>query len=417
MRLGVALLAACCIAALSGTPFVRAAEPEAESALEIFRRRILPIFKAQKPSSCTECHLAGVELHDYIRPDQEQTFALLVEAGMIDVQRPDDSKLLAFIRRGGENTSPLTKQVREQELAAFSAWIRAATQDPRLLAARPGDEHLGPVVPPEVIRHARSDRVLASFVDQVWSQMGRCVSCHSPAFNERVVRRAGEQVSWIAPGDPLKTLSNLVEAGDIDLDNPDESPVLTKPAGLSEHGGGPKFAVGDPAYLGFRSFLRDYAATVGGRYQKSEDLPKDPDELLLLTKHFLRITDLPAEWGKLPMAVDLYRWDETRQAWSAQRWGTVFNPVFAPKQLWQGMVHVAAPYDSMQADDYRQDPKLPPGRYLAKVYLDRQKKTADQPEYRLGEAELLGQFELSGDWPIGFKQPRVVKSSEFLKRD
>src|SRR5262245_10532894 len=50
------------------------------SALAIFERRIVPIFQSQKPSSCTECHLSGVELKDYIQPDQAKTFASLVEA-------------------------------------------------------------------------------------------------------------------------------------------------------------------------------------------------------------------------------------------------------------------------------------------------------------------------------------------------
>jgi len=57
-----------------------------ESALELFEKRILPIFPAKRLSSCTECHLSGVELKDYIQPDQEKTFASLVNAGLVDNQ-------------------------------------------------------------------------------------------------------------------------------------------------------------------------------------------------------------------------------------------------------------------------------------------------------------------------------------------
>lgn len=32
---------------------------------EVFERRILPIFKSPNPSSCTECHLAGVDLKNW----------------------------------------------------------------------------------------------------------------------------------------------------------------------------------------------------------------------------------------------------------------------------------------------------------------------------------------------------------------
>src|SRR5262249_44950401 len=62
-----------------------------ESALAIFERRIMPIFQAREPSSCTECHLSGVDLKDYIHPDQEKTFAALVAARLVDVNQPDRS--------------------------------------------------------------------------------------------------------------------------------------------------------------------------------------------------------------------------------------------------------------------------------------------------------------------------------------
>ena len=39
-----------------------------DEALTVFKRRILPIFRSRNPSSCTDCHLSGVELKDYIRP-------------------------------------------------------------------------------------------------------------------------------------------------------------------------------------------------------------------------------------------------------------------------------------------------------------------------------------------------------------
>ena len=62
--------------------------------LDVFTRRILPIMNSAKPSSCAECHLSGVDLKDYIRADQSETFAALVKAGLIDAKQPKKSKLL-----------------------------------------------------------------------------------------------------------------------------------------------------------------------------------------------------------------------------------------------------------------------------------------------------------------------------------
>ncbi|MFP6678390.1 MAG: hypothetical protein VB878_25100 [Pirellulaceae bacterium] len=42
-------------------------DPSADTALALFAKRILPIFQAKNPSSCTECHLSGVDLKDYIQ--------------------------------------------------------------------------------------------------------------------------------------------------------------------------------------------------------------------------------------------------------------------------------------------------------------------------------------------------------------
>src|SRR5262245_14928517 len=84
----------------------------------IFERRILPIFRAEKPSSCAECHLSGVDLKDYIRPSEEETFAALLRGGLIDRERPDESKILTFIGRKPAKASLVTDKVRQEEFAA-----------------------------------------------------------------------------------------------------------------------------------------------------------------------------------------------------------------------------------------------------------------------------------------------------------
>ena len=117
---------------------VSAAEP---TSAEVFERRILPIFKSPNPSSCTQCHLAGVDLKDYILPSHEKTFLSLRDQGIIDFDNPDDSKILHLIAMGGTNgvagegAALIGAKVRALELAAFAEWIRASARDPELRAA------------------------------------------------------------------------------------------------------------------------------------------------------------------------------------------------------------------------------------------------------------------------------------------
>src|SRR5262245_38626946 len=81
-----------------------AAEPE-PTPQQVFERRILPIFKSPEPSSCLQCHLAGVDLKNYILPSHEKTFASLRDQGLIDLDRPERSKILHLIRMGDDDRS------------------------------------------------------------------------------------------------------------------------------------------------------------------------------------------------------------------------------------------------------------------------------------------------------------------------
>jgi hypothetical protein len=108
---------------MESTAFDQPMETDDVSSAAVFERRILPIFQSQRPSSCVECHLSGVDLKDYLRPTQAETFAALLAAGMIDTDRPDDSKILRFIDRRPEDGNLVIERVRQQELEAFRDWM------------------------------------------------------------------------------------------------------------------------------------------------------------------------------------------------------------------------------------------------------------------------------------------------------
>src|SRR5262245_37928942 len=149
-----------CVATLGADPV--------SDAQAVFERRILPIFKSPNPSSCTECHLAGVDLKNYILPSYEKTFVSLRDQGLVDLEDPSNSKILRLIAMGGgtnQGTALISANVRESEYAAFVEWIQVSARDPKLRTAPAisSSEMAKPSRPLEVIRHARSDRLLASF--------------------------------------------------------------------------------------------------------------------------------------------------------------------------------------------------------------------------------------------------------------
>ena len=388
-------------AGCDGVDAATSAEPSGpDSALAVFERRVLPIFDSPKPSSCAECHLSGVDLKDYIRPTQAETLAALVASGMVDTKEPDRSKILAFIGRNPETPSLVTETVRREEFDAFRTWLRAAVREPELLAAKPDDEPFGPAVPAEVIRHARSDRVLASFVENVWSEVGRCAACHSPEKNAEQVKKHGEPVSWITPRDPEATLRHMLDAGLIDVETPEESLLLAKPTMKVEHGGGQKMLVGDRSYKQFRRFLDDYAASAAGKYRSADELPRPADEVSEVSEIWFKLTGVPEEFDQKLLQVDLHR--REGDGWSESRWATSDRAVFGKGRLWQHSLSLTAPRGSERAKQIRERQSLPPGRYLAKIYVDQAGKLAEDFRAELGRDEFVGEIEVESRWPTGY---------------
>jgi len=374
----------------------------ADDSLALFRRRILPILSAKNASSCSECHLSGVDLKDYIRPTQEETFAALKGAGLIDTGKPEASKLLAFIARKPDKPSLITDKVRKEEYEAFRAWIVAAVKDPALAQAKAVDGTIGPDLPVEVIRHARQDRVLASFIDNVWSEVARCAACHSPDRNQKQVKEHGEHISWIKLGDPPATLAHLREHELLDFQSPEKSLFLLKPLNAVKHGGGQKMAFGDRTYQQFRGFIEDLARAEQGRYTSADQLPGPPKEHSVATGIWLKITGVPARFDKLVLQADVYRWDEKAKSWSAERWATGDRPIAGERQLWQQHLSLVAPRDSDRAAELGRQPALPPGKYLVRIYIDQANKLEKEYPTTLGAEELVGEAEVTSNWPEGY---------------
>ena len=75
---------------------------------------------ARNPSSSSESYLDRIGLENYIHPTQSKTFASLRKQGLIDIENPAESKILAFIARTPTaGTTPVSAKVRQHELHAF----------------------------------------------------------------------------------------------------------------------------------------------------------------------------------------------------------------------------------------------------------------------------------------------------------
>jgi hypothetical protein len=405
------------IVAVIATATSRGADPDSPSA--VFEKRILPIFKSPNPSSCARCHLAAVDLKDYILPSATDTILALRDQGLIDLDKPESSKILTLINRGardpkGAGLIPAGQQKAEYE--AFSAWIIACAADPALRSA-PKPEKLPPLPlqPVEVIRYARKDRLLESFEANVWSLRFRCMNCHTEGTpqNAKLQAEHGDRVAWFRKDGPAATMDFLLTSKLINIADPEKSLLLTKPLGTVKHGGGIKFTPGDQGYKAMRTWIDDVVAIKTGKYTRSEDLPaKATGPKRFGTDLWLKFANTPDAWGDKLLQVDLYAWDAMAGGWEKDPIATSDRPVWGKGKQWQHTLTLLSAKGSDRARAWASGKaSLQPGKYLVKVYVDGSGKTKTDWKATLGADEFVGQVEVQSRWPEGYGAMTVVESS------
>lgn len=380
----------------------------------------MAIFKSPNPSSCTECHLAGVDLKNYILPSHEKTFLSLRDQGLIDLESPADSKILRLIAMGGgtnQGAALISARARESELAAFKDWILASARDPRLRSAAKlaPAEVAKPSRPLEVIRYARTDRLLASFEENIWSQRFRCSGCHSPkgSENAKLVAEHGGQISWLKETADA-TMRYLLDSENINVKQPERSRLLLKPLNEIKHGGGQKMLPGDMTYKAFRAWLDDYAKTVSDRYVSADALPKPKSAPAVFgTEIWLKLNNTPPEWGERLLQVTLFAWDRSKNTWESEPIAMSDRGVSGKGRLWQHSLALLAPKNSDRARQWSQTSTfLPAGRYLLKVHVDVKERLKADWSATLSDTELAGETIVESKWPKGYGKMTVVEASQ-----
>lgn len=429
--------------------------------LELFNQRIMPIFKSQDPSSCVQCHLSSVDLKNYILPSSEATFVSLRDQGLIDVEHPDQSKILNLIRMGDKDLDEAAKLIHEKtrnaEQKAFAAWVEACCRDPRMRDLPVSARLARPEAADEVIRHARRSRVVDMFVRNVWSQRMRCFPCHTPheidadnpkhqaALKKRkeFAEQYGEDMLKrlaIFRETPEETMAYLLESSRstpddrlplIDLASPTNSLLIQKPMsklpkkkpdGTFEaptyrfplsHMGGLKLHPNDQSYKSFVAWIQDYAMVVDGKYKSIDELPADnwyPSQLVV------RLKAAPASWQVRDVVqLFVHEWNAEQNDWQDEPIGFTQGLV-TPRHMVNGSLFLLGTGDEQQTAAWREEVKLPRGRYLVKVYHDAKQKVVNDPTAILSTDDYVGAAEIpKARWRAGFKFAEVV-SGEALEQ-
>lgn len=440
-------------------------EPIAVKPLDLFEQRIMPIFRSPQPASCTQCHLAGVSLKDYILPSHEQTFVSLRDQGLIDLADPKKSKILTLIDKGREDPDDAARliheKMRQAEYEAFEAWIIACCDDPKLrdLPQLVTAKHAKPKTAAEVIQHSRRGRVVDSFVRNIWSQRMRCFPCHTPYeldssdpkhrvaiqrhkdFMEQDGKAfAGRMILFKET--PEATLQYLVDksrkpvVGElplINLQDPPNSLIVLKPtsklpkqlgqegrerpsnAEPVSHMGGLKMHVDDQSYKSFLAWIQDYARVVQGNYTSVDDLPADD---WFPSRHVIIVNEAPDAWpGGARVQLFIHAWNVQSEGYEPKPLAFTQGSL-TPRRTVTGtlfLIGADTPGRGKAADaSDTETARLAPGKYLLKAYIDRQDRLSDDPTVLLGPADFFGQTEMQAKWGQGFPEAERV-SGKLLK--
>lgn len=249
---------------------------------KLFTRRIEPLLKDERPKSCNQCHLSGVDLRSFVRNDPCETMACLMDEGLVDLRSPEQSKILTWIERAEPDSDLITPDVIAEEYDGFLEWIEysAACGSTVCPDASCGgapdktscsnDTELQEVDLEELEAEDTgcSDLELETLFQQtVYQNRGRCYPCH---YDYASGQLAGDPPAWVITRGScnrasLETLREIQRLGLIDLDDPTRSSLLLKPleeeVGGIPHGGDAKFhSLQDPGYRAFKLFIERYAA-------------------------------------------------------------------------------------------------------------------------------------------------------------
>jgi hypothetical protein len=77
--------------------------------------------------------------------------------------------------------------------------------------------------------------------------------------------------------------------------------------------------------------------------------------------------------------------------------------------LWQYNLTLLSAKNLDRAKAFAAKPQLPEGKYLMKLYLDREGKLAKDWKAELVEKDHVGELEITSNWPAGYGAMTAVK--------
>ncbi len=240
---------------------------------EYYESRVEPLLQAEV-STCSQCHLTGVGLANYVRQDACHTMACMIELGEVNLQDPSASPILARVGQAAPDSELITTSVIEAEYLGLFEWITFSAQCHESACGQLVDPCAGNAdLAPSRVNGSPTglcdiSDLTEQFDKKVLAWKGRCGACHSSGAT------TNGAPGWLDLESAERTLFNVLGRSMVDIAEPSRSTILTKPLSTADplgiaHGGGNKFADrSDPTYQDIRQWVEYFAACHTGTPQQ-----------------------------------------------------------------------------------------------------------------------------------------------------
>jgi hypothetical protein len=153
---------------------------------ELYSTYIEPFVSGQVPSSCSQCHMTGIDISIYAQDTACDTMACMIDHEVVSFEDPTRSEILTQIALGGPASSVFDVNT---EREAMELWINWSARCHHWVCGdiesgcSQGTGALSTGILPQGA--CSEDTLLASFWDAFVVHRNRCISCHSTLIPEQ----------------------------------------------------------------------------------------------------------------------------------------------------------------------------------------------------------------------------------------
>lgn len=146
---------------------------------ELYTEYVEPFVSGQVPSSCSQCHMTGIDISIYAQDTACDTMACMVDMGAADLEQPADSEILAQIGMGDPASSVFDVGTEHQAILEWIEWSSRCHKQVCGDIDSGCSQGTGALTTGQMPSgQCNEQELVGAFWDAFVVHQNRCISCH-----------------------------------------------------------------------------------------------------------------------------------------------------------------------------------------------------------------------------------------------